>query len=107
MFSRKNLAAAAASAVIATGVVAAPAFAEEPVDPDYSVATATEQAPEVDPDYSVVKKDEQAEGSTGSVSELSSSTEDKATEEKTEGSSTEDTLGVVAKVVKLILGILV
>ncbi|KQB83266.1 hypothetical protein [Corynebacterium oculi] len=107
MFSRKNLAAAAASAVIATGVVAAPAFAEEPVDPDYSVATATEQAPEVDPDYSVVKKDEQGEGSTSFLSELSSSNEGKTTDEQTEGSSTEDALGVLGQVVKFILGILV
>ncbi|WPF65939.1 MULTISPECIES: hypothetical protein [unclassified Corynebacterium] len=106
MFSRKNLAAAAASAVIATGVVAAPAFADEPVDPDYSVATATQEAPEVDPEYSVVKKDEQAEGSTGSVSELSSSDEGKTTEEKSEGSSAEDFLGVAGKVLKFILGIL-
>ncbi|MDK8450182.1 hypothetical protein [Corynebacterium mastitidis] len=89
MFSRKNLAAAAASAVIATGVVAAPAFAEEPVDPDYSVTET---------------KDIKDEGSSDfDFSELSSEDEAKG---DSEGSVSGDTLSFLGKAIEFIKGLL-
>ncbi|MGV0360399.1 hypothetical protein [Corynebacterium mastitidis] len=93
MFSRKNLAAAAASAVIATGVVAAPAFAEETVDPDYSVTET---------------KDIKDEGSSDfDFSELSSgsSSEDEAKGDS-EGSVSGDTLSFLGKAIEFIKGLL-
>ncbi|MEK0373133.1 hypothetical protein [Corynebacterium mastitidis] len=110
MFSRKNLAAAAASAVIATGVVAAPAFAEETVDPEYSVATVeTQPGAEVDPDYSVTEtKDVKDEGSSDfDLSELSSgsSSEDEAKGDS-EGSVSADTLSFLGKAIEFLKGLL-
>ncbi|KQB86115.1 hypothetical protein [Corynebacterium lowii] len=107
MFSRKNLAAVAASAVIASGAVAAPAFAEEPVDPDYSVVN-VEGTENTDTTAPETEKGEQTEGSFD-FSELSSglsSSDEQATDQGSTGSS-EDDLGLIVKVVKFIMGILV
>ncbi|MBC3185779.1 hypothetical protein H7347_04190 [Corynebacterium sp. zg-331] len=110
MLSRKNLAAVAASAVIATGVVATPAFAAEPVDPDYSVATVDQDNPKADSEATTQEgaETEKAEGSAAStlLSELSSSSEGKSEAGKSEGSSASDALGLVGTLVKLIMGIL-
>lgn len=109
MFSRKNLAAAAASAVIATGVVAAPAFAEETVDPEYSVATVeTQPGAEVDPDYSVTEtKDIKDEGSSDfDLSELSSGSSEDEAKGDSEGSVSGDTLSFLGKAIEFIKGLL-